>query len=230
MKLTTISSTGKKSTTTVSDALFASDVNKTLLSQAIRVYLSNLRQGSSKVQSRGEVSLRRGKVYRQKGTGNARHGSKNAPIFVGGGVAHGPKGNENWTLRLTQKLKHKALLSALSLQAEKSVVMDDIMSLDGKTKTASEMLKVVAPDDESILIVVSERTDLVDRSLRNLPNVLVRTANMLNALEVGSSSKLIFTKKAIESLEARLNLTDSPSTDAKKITKGVNSKQKRDLQ
>lgn len=215
MKLTTLSTTGKKTTSSVSDELFASPVNKSLLSQAIRVYLSNLRQGTSKAQTRGEVSLRKGKVYRQKGTGNARHASKNAPIFVGGGTAHGPKGNENWNLSLTQKLKHKAILSALSLQAEKSVILEEIMDLDGKTKTASNLLKVVSPTSERILVIVAEKSDNVDRSLRNMPNVLLRTADRVNALEISSSDWLVFTKSAIKNLEKRLKISENSKTEAK---------------
>jgi len=216
MKLTTLSTTGKKTTSIVSDILFASPVNQPLLSQAIRVYLSNLRQGTSKVKNRGEVDLRKGKVYRQKGTGNARHASKNAPIFVGGGVAHGPKGNENWTLSLPQKLKHKAILSALSLQAEKSVIADGIMDLDGKTKTAATMLEAVAPVSQRILVIVAERSANVDRSLRNMPNVLLRTADRVNALEISNSDWLVFTKPAIKSLEKRLNIADGKDTAGSK--------------
>lgn len=211
MKVTALTPTGKKSTATVNDALFAAPVNKELLSQAIRVYLSNLRQGTSKVKSRGEVNLTKRKWYRQKGTGNARHGAQSAPIFVGGGVAHGPKGVENWNRTLSQQIKHKALISALSAQAEKVVIADGVMELDGKTKSGATLLTNVAPISEKILVIVAERKAEVLRSLRNLPNVLVRTADRVNALEVSSADWVVTTKAAITALENRLNVPSSKS-------------------
>src|SRR5690554_4960009 len=105
MKLTVITATSKASSIEVSDAVFGQKANPTLLAQAVRVYLSNLRQGTSKVKTRSEVSRTRAKWYRQKGTGNARHGARSAPIFVGGGVAHGPNGQQNWTKSLSRKMK-----------------------------------------------------------------------------------------------------------------------------
>jgi large subunit ribosomal protein L4 len=208
MKLISLLTTGKKSTVTASDALFAAPVNKTLLSQAIRVYLSNLRQGTSKVKNRGEVNLRKGKVYSQKGTGNARHAAKSAPIFVGGGVAHGPKGVENWNLSLPQKLKHKAIISALSLQNEKVIVAEGVMDLDGKTKSAATLLATIAPVSQKILVILSKRTPVLDRSMRNLPNVLVRTADRVNALEISSSDWIVMTKSSINDMEKRLKIVE----------------------
>lgn len=215
MKVLSLTTTGKKSTATVSDALFAAPVNKQVLSQAIRVYLSNLRQGTSRVKNRGEVNLTKRKWYRQKGTGNARHGAQSAPIFVGGGVAHGPKGIENWSRSLPQRTKHQALISALSAQAEKVVMVESVFELDGKTKAAASLLQAVAPNTEKILVIVPERKPEVIRSMRNLPNVLVRTAERVNALEVSNADWVVTTKAAVGVLEDRLKVASTKSAQAK---------------
>ena len=140
MKLKVITPTSKSSSIEVSDSVFAQKSNPALVAQAVRVYLSNLRQGSAKVKTRSAVKRTKSKWYKQKGTGNARHGSKNAPIFVGGGVAHGPTGNENWKKDLSRKMKSKALRVALSMQVENIVVTDNLNSIGGKTTEAVKFL------------------------------------------------------------------------------------------
>src|SRR6185437_7247197 len=93
--------------------IFGEKLNKALLAQAVRVYLANQRQGNASTKTRGEVDGSTRKIYRQKGTGRARHGSVRAPIFVHGGIAHGPKPRD-FSLTMPQKMKQKALFSALS--------------------------------------------------------------------------------------------------------------------
>ena len=111
------STSGKKtSTTSVKKKFFEAKINSSLMAQAIRVYLSNQRQAPAKTKSRGEVKVTKKKVWRQKGTGRARHGSRNAPIFVGGGKAHGPSGTQNYKLKMSKKMKKASLFSALSEQ------------------------------------------------------------------------------------------------------------------
>ncbi len=204
MKLTVHNTTGKNSTMTVSDSIFAQKPNEQLIAQAVRVYLSNQRQGTSKVKTRSEVIRSKKKWFKQKGTGNARHGSRNPNIFVGGGVAHGPSGKENWSLKLTKNLKKKALVSVLSKQVEHVVVCSDIEKLDGKTSSGSRLLKAISPKANKILVVVDAHDEKVSRSLNNIPYVLVTKASRLTALEIAMADSIIFTKKAIESLEEKL--------------------------
>lgn len=204
MKLAILTKTGISGTVTVSDELFGVPVNTVLLAQAVRVYLANQRQGTSKVKSRGEVNRTTRKVYAQKHTGNARHGSKNAPIFVGGGVAHGPKGIENWSLKLTQQTKRRALINALSAQAEQTLVGDVLAKLDGKTKTAVQILSKGVKDTEKVLVVFDVVSLEAMRSLSNLQNIMVTTAARLSTLEVAMADKIILTSQAISALEARL--------------------------
>ncbi|MFZ5438118.1 MAG: 50S ribosomal protein L4 [Patescibacteria group bacterium] len=205
MKLKVITATSKGSTIEVNDAIFAQKSNPVLLAQAVRVYLSNLRQGTSKVKTRSEVSRTKAKWYKQKGTGNARHGSKNAPIFVGGGVSHGPTGNENWTKALSRKMKAQALRVALSMQTEKIVVTDNFNSLGGKTAEAAKLLNKMIDDKGKVLVVLAGNSDLIRRSLRNIEQVLTVPAVELNSLQVAMADIIIFTKDSLKVLEDRLS-------------------------
>jgi large subunit ribosomal protein L4 len=205
MKLSKVTATGTKSTLTVSDEVFAVEVNQPLLAQAIRVYLSNGRQGTSRVKTRGEIVRTKKKWYKQKGTGNARHGARSAHIFVGGGVAHGPKGNENWSKNLNKKMKLKALATALTLQAKQIVVSDEVAKLDGKTKSGVELLKKSGVDAQAkVLVVVSDLNENLDRSLRNLEQVLLRRAYKVNALDIAMADQIVITSDAVKEIEARI--------------------------
>jgi large subunit ribosomal protein L4 len=207
MKLKLYSLTEKPTTVTVPEEVFGAAVNLPLIAQAVHVYRSNQRQGGAKAKARGDVNLTTKKMYKQKGTGNARHGAFSAPQFVGGGVAHGPTGMENWKRSLTPVLARKALVSALSsLAADKKVsVVADLDKLDGKTKTAAKFLTEVREKaGEKILVVVDASHTNVIRSLRNLENVRITSARRLNTLEAVSSAQLIVMQPALELLAGRL--------------------------
>ena len=205
MKVTHINATGKKSELTLNEAVFGQEANLTLLSQALRVYQSNLRQGTSKVKTRSEVNRTKKKWFKQKGTGNARHGARTPNIFVGGGVSHGPNGEQNWSLSLNQHMKHRALQSALNLQSEKVFVHDGIVKLDGKTKSAVQALAAVATGTEKVLVILASADSMVLRSLRNIETVLVTQASRVTALEIALADKIVLTTEAVTALEDRLN-------------------------
>lgn len=217
MNVATLDKTGKKGTSTVSDSLFAMPANPTLLAQAVRVYLSNLRQGTSRAKTRGEVNRTKRKWYKQKGTGNARHGARSANIFVGGGAAHGPKGVENWTRALSATMKRQATRLALSAQAANVVLVDSLTDLDGKTKNGQALVDMLNMNGKKVLVVLAERNALVERSLRNIEDVLLMTANQLTALEVATADAIVMTKACVETLETRL----MAGTRATKTTKTV---------
>ncbi len=207
MKLTKISLTGKKTKVDVSDDLFAVPFNPALLSQAVRVYLSNLRQGTSKTQTRSDVNRTTKKLYRQKGTGNARHGARTANIFVGGAVAHGPTGEQNWKKKLPKKMKKLALRIALSLHAKDDniIICDAIDQLDGKTKSAFLMLEKIGVSKEKNIVIVTETdSDLIMRSFMNIKNVNFTNSTYLNLLHVVFASKILITGASIKALEKRL--------------------------
>lgn len=210
MQLQKITMTGAQEKVTVSDSIFGAPVNKSLLAQAIRVYLSNSRQGTSKVKTRAEVNITKKKIYKQKGTGGARHGAKSAPIFVGGGVTHGPKGNQNWSLKLPKVLKSKALIAALSLQKDSSVVVEALEKAT-KTKAVAEVLEK-AGHTRATLIVLDKQNGTVERTVRNITGVSVTTARDLTALAVAQAQRIIFVPAALTVLEERLNSAASTVT------------------
>lgn len=219
MELTVFNPTGKNTALNVRDEVFGATVNKTLLSQAVRVYLSNQRQGTSKVKTRSEINRTKAKWFKQKGTGNARHGAKNANIFVGGGVSHGPTGSENWNKTLSKKMKKVALASALSLQKDNIIVTTVLDGIKPKTKDAIAYLEKLAPDAKRLLIVVDKTMDNIIRSTNNLQNVYVTTARRVNVYEALHAHKIIMTKEAVTILEERVmqgNGTDEVKAKAKK--------------
>ncbi len=213
MKLRVISTVGQNTPLTVKDEVFGVKVNPTLIAQAVRVYLSNQRQGTSKVKTRSEVARTKKKWFKQKGTGNARHGARTANLFVGGGVAHGPTGTQNWTLKLSNSLRKKALATALSAQAENIVVCDDFNQLDGKTASAHKMLTKMLPDAKRVLVILANSNDLALRSLRNIDKVIVSQAYRVNTYEVALADAIIMTKEAVKLVEDRL--TAEPKTKVK---------------
>lgn len=206
MKVTSLTTAGARSAITISDALFVVPTSQQTIAQAIRVYLSNARQGTSKVKTRSEINRTKKKWFKQKGTGNARHGARNANIFVGGGVSHGPNGEQNWLLSLPKTQKHMALRMALALQAEQLIVAP-VSELSGKTKAAAALLNQVANNDDSILVVLAETDAKVVRSLRNIPRVQVTTAYRVNALDIAQVRHIVFDTAAFALLEERLATT-----------------------
>lgn len=204
MQLTVIDSASKNEKVRVSDTLFATAGADFLLAQAIRVYLSNLRQGTAHTKTRSEINRTKKKWFKQKGTGNARHGARTPSIFVGGGVSHGPRAIENWTKTLTAKTKLVALKVALSAQKTNIFLSKDVASLAGKTKDAAKLIANLGGDDSKVLVVLAKGNPVVVRSLRNLSNVLVMTADRLNALHVAMADKVLVELAALKVLEDRL--------------------------
>lgn len=224
MKIVSYSATGQKGNVEVSSELFAAQSNPQLLAQAVRVYLTNLRQKSSLVQTRSEVSRTKKKWFRQKGTGNARHGARTAHIFVGGGVVHGPNADQNWHRKLSKKQKGRALTQALSAQAAQTAVVN-LSSIQGKTNQAVQLLNKIQAQGK-ILLVVSDFTPEIKRSFSNLSQVLLTKASRLNALEVVSADQVLIENQALTVLSERITLADqekqtSAPAVAKKVTKKV---------
>lgn len=196
MKLMTLNATSTTSSITVSDALFGAPVNKVLMAQAVRVYLARLRQGTAKTKTRAEINRTHKKWFKQKGTGNARHGARTPNIFVGGGVSHGPNGKQNWMLDMNQTMKHGALISAFSAQAAQVAVAD----IPTNGKTARKLLQ----GEQKTLVILAEADQEIIRGIRNMATILVTTADRVTALEVLSADRIILNQAAIDRLEARL--------------------------
>lgn len=185
--------------------IFNAKINDSLMSQAVRVYLANKRQGTSKTKDRGEVNLTTKKVWQQKGTGRARHGSKRAPIFVGGGVAFGPKPRD-LSLNISKKMKTLALFSALSskLKDQEIKIVKGLEALEPKTKIMAQALKNLEANDKKVLLIMPKldlESQKVLRAARNIEGVQILTANMLNAYKVLDNKLVLLMRDAIDSIK-----------------------------
>ncbi|MBI2595903.1 50S ribosomal protein L4 [Candidatus Daviesbacteria bacterium] len=188
--------------------IFGAKVNKALLAQAMRVYLNNQKSHWSNTKTRGEVKGSTRKIFKQKGTGRARHGAIRAPIFVGGGIALGPK-NRKVVLDLPAKMKNAALVSALAQKADEKQVLG-ISGLDKASGKTKEMIGLVTrvqsqeSSKKSILIVVGEKIENAARAVRNITGVDLLQFDQINAYEVIKHQSLVLTKEAVEKLQGRL--------------------------
>lgn len=178
-------------------AIFEAKINRDLMHQALVRQLANARLGTHKTKGRSEVNRTTAKAYRQKGTGRARHGSRRAPIFVGGGVAHGPRPRK-YTKDMPRKMRRAALRSALSVKAGNGdlVLLDEIHMDAPKTKEVVAMLSRVA-GSESALVLLPERHENFEKSARNLPDVKTLRANYLNIRDLLGYNKIIMPLAAL---------------------------------
>ncbi|MDP2671895.1 MAG: 50S ribosomal protein L4 [Candidatus Daviesbacteria bacterium] len=187
-------------TLTLPKEIFGQKVNKKLLAQAMRVYMTNQKSLFASTKTRGEVEGSTAKIYRQKGTGKARHGAIRAPIFVGGGIVFGPKPRKV-KLELPRRMKKAALVSALSSKAKDQGILgiSGLEKASGKTKEMVELLSKIVGQSKTVssLIVTGEKQDNIVRAVRNIPGVSVLPANLLNAYEVLKHKSLLVTKEAV---------------------------------
>lgn len=221
MKLTNVTKTGRLSKVKADPEVFTDSINWQLLSQAIRVYMFNQRQGTSRVKTRGEVRLTKSKWYRQKGTGRARHGAKSAPIFVGGGVTHGPTGLENWSRRLSRKMKLQALLFALRAQVDNLFLVEGINDLSSKTKDAAQLLAKFAKKRDKVLVIVPEGSVALHASFGNIEQVLLATAKQVNALDISSADVVAVTNKTLDLIKERLEPVLQTARNRKAVIKSA---------
>lgn len=179
--------------------IFGVKVNKKLLAQAARVYAFNQKIITASTKTRGQVKGTTAKIYSQKGTGRARHGAKTAPIFVGGGIAFGPKPRKV-SLELPKKMRQAALLSAFSAKAKDGEIkgLTGLEKATGKTKEFAKLLGKIGVS--SALIVTEEKRDQVVRATNNLPKIDTVSINQLNAYEILKHRILLIEKSALTKL------------------------------
>lgn len=189
--------------------IFTAPINAQLITQSVRVYLANQRKAKAKAKTRGEVSGSRRKIWRQKGTGRARHGDRFAPIFVGGGRAHGPTGEENYQLKMSKTMGRKALFSALTskLKDKEVIVIKGLAKIEPKTKVLVKIidsLSLKKKDKKSktkILLILPSVLDNINRAARNLAGTDLALANQLNTYQVLNYDYLVFTEESIDKLK-----------------------------
>jgi large subunit ribosomal protein L4 len=186
------------------ESIFEARVNRGLMHQALVRQLANARQGTHKTKGRSEVNRTTAKMYRQKGTGNARHGSRRAPIFVGGGVAHGPK-PRSYEKGMPRKMRRAALRSALTVKAGNGdiVVLDSLSMDQPKTKEIAAVLERLV-ESSSALVLLPERDENVDKSIRNLSNAKSLQASYLNVRDLLGYDKVVMPLSSLEALNSFL--------------------------
>ena len=182
------------------DAIFAVEVNEAILHAAVRMYLLNQRQGTQSALTRTEVSGGGKKPWRQKGTGRARQGSTRAPQWTHGGVAFAPK-PRSYRTAMNKKARQLAIKSALSSKVAggEFVCVDAITASEYKTKTMVNMLKAIGAEGKA-LVVLSEKNDMVVRSLANIPGVKTAYANTINVYDILNCDNLVMAKGAVEQI------------------------------
>jgi len=219
MQLTVIDTKGKNSTLEVLDSVFGVKPNNQLLAQSIRVYLSNQRQGTHKVKTRSDINRTKKKWFKQKGTGNARHGARTPNIFVGGGVAHGPNGLTDWSLTLSKAQRRKALLYAISTKASDILVSDEVAKIGAKTAEASKTLQTLVKNfkDIRVLIVLDKPATEILRSTQNIKNVLVTQVSRVNVYELLLADVILMSTDAVRELEKKATEVEK----AEKIVKAA---------
>jgi large subunit ribosomal protein L4 len=187
------------------EKVFSGPVRRHLLFEVVQGYLANRRRGTAKVKTRAEVRGGGRKPWRQKGIGRARHGSIRSPIWVGGGVAHGPR-PRSYAVHLNRKAKRLALNSALVAKARDGEVMvlESVSLPEGKTRHVYSLLKKLGVHESRCLLVLDKYDADVLRAARNLPRLRVTTAQWVNAYDVLNCDQVLLTKGALDSMaEAR---------------------------
>ena len=187
--------------------IFGAPVNQRLLKLVEKAFSANLRSGTASTKNRGEVRGGGKKPWKQKGTGRARHGSSRSPIWKGGGVAFGPRPRD-YSVFISDGMKHQALISALSLRAkEKNIVLlEDTEIKNPKTKEFVKILSSLPLEEKRTLCVVKEVNPILKRATQNLSGILkVEPARDLNAHHILHWPKLLIEEEALAVLESRLS-------------------------
>ena len=205
MKINKLSIDGNKNSIEVSDKIIGAKINNKLVSNVLYKTNANYKGRKAKTKQKNEIVGSTSKIYAQKGTGNARHASKKAPIFVGGGVAHGPKGESNYKKRKLNKSEKK--LSIASLITKKNTLQDLVILDDFKNEILKtrEMHKILIKfkAENSIIIADTNSKNNIFKSVRNIPNVKITDINHFSAYDLAKYKKVIFTETSIKELEKR---------------------------
>ena len=205
MKIEKLSIDGKKETIEVLDKIFSAKVNSKLVSAVLYKTNANYKGRHAKTKQQNEVSGPTSKIYAQKGTGGARHASRKAPIFVGGGIAHGPKGELSYKKRKLNKNEKK--LSVASLITEKNnhknlLILNDFGTEIKKTKEMNTIIKKLEITN-SLIILDKASKEKIEKSARNIPNVKVTDVNHFSSYDIIKFKKVVFTESSVKELEKR---------------------------
>jgi large subunit ribosomal protein L4 len=207
MEIPVISKTGQETGKKVNlkPEIFGIEPNDHAIYLDIKQYLANQRQGTAKSKQRNEVSGSTKKIYRQKGTGGARHGSRKAPIFVGGGRVFGPQPRD-YSFKLNKKLKRLARISALSYKAKDNnlTVIENITFEKPATKEFNSLLKNLSLNGVKSLVVIPEINKNLILSARNIPKTKVIQASDINTYDILNAQQLVLLEGALPIIEKNL--------------------------
>lgn len=186
----------------VPDALFAVEAKPAVIHEVIVAQEANSRTPLAHAKDRSEVRGGGKKPWKQKGTGRARHGSTRSPIWVGGGVAHGPRKERNFTQKINKKTKRLALAMLLSdrLKDGALVAVENFDIPEAKTKFAAKMRQALPGGQASTLVVVTPGDDKMKRALQNIPKTASMHAHSLNARDVAKYRNIVASKAALEAI------------------------------
>ena len=205
MKIEKININGKKESIEVLDKIFSVKINKKLVNNVLYKTNANYKGRHAKTKQQNEVSGPTSKIYAQKGTGNARHASRKAPIFVGGGVAHGPKGELAYKKRKLNKNEKKQGIASLmseKIKHKNLIILNDFSSEIKKTKEMFNILKKLEISN-SLIILDSSSKKKIEKSIRNIPNIKVTDVNHFSAFDIVKFNKVVFTESSVKELEKR---------------------------
>ncbi len=205
MIIETINIDGKKDKIEVLDSVFATKINRAAISSAFYKLNANYKGRKAKTKQKNEIIGSTSKIYAQKGTGNARHASRKAPIFVGGGVAHGPKGQTSYKFRKLNKSEKKT--SIKSLLSEKNTKNDLIVTKDfdeeiKKTKEIFAFLKKLNAT-KSLIVLDKKSKQNIYRSTKNIPNLKITDTNHFSSYDLLKYKKLLLTVSSIKEIEKK---------------------------
>ena len=205
MKIEKLDINGKKQPIEILDKVFSAKINKKLVNNILYKTNANYKGRHAKTKQQNEVSGPTSKIYAQKGTGNARHASRKAPIFVGGGVAHGPKGELSYKKRKLNKSEKKLGIASLMSEKLKNnnlIILSDFNTEIKKTKEVHNILKKLEIFD-SLIILDKSSKEKIEKSIRNIPNIKVTDINHFSAFDVVKFKKVVFTESSVKELEKR---------------------------
>ena len=207
MKIEKLNIDGKKSSIEVLDKIFSGNINQNLVESVLYKINANYKGRRAKTKQQNEIKGSTSKIYAQKGTGNARHASRKAPIFVGGGVAHGPKGQLGYKKRKLTKNEKK--LGIASLITEKNKLKNLLIFSDftAEIKKTKEMNKIINKFEitNSLIILDKKSKDKIYKSARNIATIKVTDVNHFSAYDIVKFKKIVFTESSVKELEKRFS-------------------------
>jgi large subunit ribosomal protein L4 len=205
MKIEKLNLDGKKGSLEVLDKIFSAKINNKLVNGVLYKTNANYKGRHAKTKQQNEVSGPTSKIYAQKGTGNARHASRKAPIFVGGGVAHGPKGELAYKKRKLNKNEKKLSIASIISDKNKNKNLIILSDFSNEIKKTKEMYSIVKKFEftNSLLIVDKSSMNKIEKAVRNIPNIKITDINHFSAFDMIKYKKVVLTESSVKELEKR---------------------------